>query len=249
MVFAEDAELLQERGYAFDFISDRQLQGTGTVSRKIRTGCVGYRTIVVPAARSVPLETLRKLLGLAENGATVIFHRQMPEDVPGLADVAARQTELRRIVERLSFSDVSGAGAYVADVGEGRLLLGDDLETLLELADVRRERLVEDGLQFVRRRRGDGADYFIANWSEEPVDDWVPLAAEAPAAVLFDPMTGKTGLAGLRPGEDGESEVYLQLDPGESIIVRTHETVVQGLSFRYYEPTGAPAGSDRYMAN
>lgn len=239
MALAGDAEWLQEHGYTFDFVSDRQLQATEAAGQRIEAGGTSYQTVVVPAAQSMPLETLEKLFALAEDGATVIFHGQMPLYEPGLADLVPRQNALRRMVQRQDFVKTDTPGIVAADHGEGQLLLGGGLDALLDAAGVRREPLVEDGLQFVRRTRDGGTDYFVANWTEEAVDGWVPLAVEAPAAALFDPMTGKTGVASTRAG-DGATEVYLQLSPGESIVVRTFDETVQGPPFAYYEPVGEP---------
>jgi hypothetical protein len=119
-------------------------------------------------------------------------------------------------------------------------VLGDALEALLAFANAPRERLVDAGLQFVRRRGEAGSDYFIANWTADVVDRWVPLAAALPAAALFDPMTGETGIAKLRTSVDAGSEVYLQLDPGESIIVRGLAEAAGGRAFGYFQPAGAP---------
>ncbi len=80
--------------------------------------------------------------------------------------------------------------------------------------------------KMVERAAPGGEGYALDHFSEEAVGDYLAHFSEA--------------FAGLRRGGDGESEVYLQLDPGESIIVRTHETAVQGLSYPYYVPTGAP---------
>ena len=83
-----------------------------------------------------------------------------------------------------------------------------------------REPLVDRGLKFIRRRTGAGVAYFIANHTATPVSAWVPIAAGGPAFELMDPMTGRTGLAPVRVGADG-GEVYLQMEPGETRILRT----------------------------
>ena len=237
--FADDAEWLQERGYAFDFISDRQLQATQTVGKNIQTKGAAYQTVVMPEAHRVPLATFEKMIALAENGATVVVHRQLPETVPGLGNLDERQDALEELVDQLRLTETETPGVQAATLGAGTLLLGDNLGALLSYADVQRETMVEDGLHFVRRSRDDGRDYFIANDSDTTVDGWVPLATEAPAAALFDPMTGETGRAKLRPGgAEGNAEVYLQLAPGESTILRTYDAAIEGSAYTYYEPSG-----------
>jgi hypothetical protein len=56
--------------------------------------------------------------------------------------------------------------------------------------------------------------------------------------VFFDPMTGKKGKACLR-NNSGVTEVYMQLRPGESIIMKTFTNEdVQAENRTYYQPTG-----------
>lgn len=236
--FAHDAEWLHEHGYAFDFISDRQLQASEATGDDIQTEGAAYQTVVLPAAERVPLATLERLIAMAENGATVVVHRRLPEHVPGLGTLDERQAALQKLMRRLTFTDTETPGVQSASVGAGTVLLGDDLKPLLSRAGVQREPMVDNGLRFVRRDRDDGRDYFIVNKSESAVDGWVPLATEAPAAALFDPMTGETGRADLRDAGDGQSEAYLQLAPGESTILRTYDSPIDGPAHAYHEPTG-----------
>jgi hypothetical protein len=97
--------------------------------------------------------------------------------------------------------------------------------------------MVDLGLQFVRRTMGDGQAYFIVNRGTNPIDGWVPLEAAAKSVGLFDPMRGESGLAAIRSLEPG-TEVYLQLAPAESLILRTFNTTVQAPALAYWKPSG-----------
>ena len=59
----QTARLLWNRGYTFDYVSDRQLQDN--IARSNRTGiftCGGdYRTLVVPPCTHMPLDTLEAI--------------------------------------------------------------------------------------------------------------------------------------------------------------------------------------------
>jgi hypothetical protein len=77
------------------------------------------------------------------------------------------------------------------------------------------------GLMFVRRASESGHQYFIANHGEQPLDQWVSLGTHGSSAKLMDPVTGRTGLASFRQAQQGADQVYLQLQPGQSIILRT----------------------------
>jgi hypothetical protein len=128
-----------------------------------------------------------------------------------------------------------------ATVGKGAFVLGNDVPQLLAQANVRRETLVDNGLQYLRRRTAGGHTYFLANWSDKPVATWVPLATAAKSANLYDPMTEQLGTAAIRQAAGGRAEVYVQLAPGGSCLLDTKEAATStGPTYAYQRPAGAP---------
>lgn len=235
------ARTLWESGYGFDYVSDRQVSTLeADAAGRIAAPGATYQTIVVPQTTHMPLETMQALIELAEAGATVILDGGLPSDVPGLADLAERRAQFRALLVPLRFETVS-EDVREARRGRGRILTGNSLSALLGAAGVRREALVDhEGLRFIRRARTGGYDYFISHAGSAPFDGWLPLAVPASAAGLMDPATGRTGLAQVR-GEGGETaEVYVQLQPGASIIVRTFDAPIDAPAWRYIRPDGPP---------
>jgi hypothetical protein len=51
------------------------------------------------------------------------------------------------------------------------------------------------------------------------IDDWVPLAVSTASVQILDPLTGKAGVAACRAAA-GQTQVYLQLAPGQSLLLR-----------------------------
>jgi hypothetical protein len=98
--------------------------------------------------------------------------------------------------------------------------------------------MVDRNLRFVRRDAGGGRVYFVVNSGTEAVDGWVPLRVPTKSTAIYDAMRGSAGLAALRVSKPGPNELYLQLAPGESRILRTFDSVIQGPKQRYFEPTG-----------
>lgn len=248
MTVQEDAVLMQDHGYAFDFISDLQLQQTALTDHGIDAGGNKYKTVVVPAANQVPLATLEKLISLAEGGASIIFHEQLPGGVPGLGNLARREATFKTRIRQLQFVASDASGVLTANVGDGHVHVGNDLNKLLVQAGVHRESLVDRELAYIRRTRSDGVDYFLVNRGETSIDDWIPVNADMRAAALFDPMTGKRGRAAFRSSGQDRSEVYIQIAPGETLILRTYDQEMAGDNFSYFTPAGAPeplAGSWR----
>jgi hypothetical protein len=235
--FRASAETMQERGYSFDFISDRQMQQVQAADGGLTTGGAKYRAVLLPETHYIPAETFRKLVELARSGATVIVHRALPQDVPGLGRMEARRAELKALEAQIG---AAGSGVREAKVGSGRFLIGDELEPLLARAGVRREAMVDQGLHFTRRALADGHAYLIINQGKTAVDGWVPIESGAASAAIFDPMQGATGYAALRAPAAGRTQVYLQIAPGESRIVRTYDARRTGDSYPYLRPVGAP---------
>jgi len=234
------SELLLKQGFGYDFISDKQVQQVQASGTGLRTsGGAQYRTILVPAAHTMPLATWQHLVALAQAGATVVVQGQLPTDVPGLGNLAQRQAAFKKLTAQLQFKPT--AGGQRATIGKGAFLLGADVPQLLAQAGVQRETLVDSGLQFERRRTTGGHTYFLANWGDQPLNAWVPLATSAKAANLYDPLTGQLGVATLRQSTQGRPEVYVQLPPGGSCLLDTKATAAAtGPAYAYYRPTSAP---------
>ncbi|NQV36154.1 MAG: glycoside hydrolase family 2 protein [Phycisphaeraceae bacterium] len=226
-------EAMLGAGYTFDFISDRQLAQVKFKSGVLETGGNQYKTVMVPKCQFMPIKTLDKLMTLAEQGATVLIHNQLPTDVPGLANLDRRRTAFSEQMSRLNFTE-NATGVQQATIGKGKVLLGNALNELLSLAKIEHERMSGSGLKFERRRYEQGRLYFVNNAGDRPVNQWVPLTRQPMKAVaLFDPMTEESGLGVMHVTARGIPEVYLQLHPGQSIIIKTLNTEPEGSAFVY----------------
>ena len=211
----EIAAQLWQRGYGFDFVSERQLSAA-TVNRGIALAGSRYQVILVPSCEAMPETTLALLLSLAEAGATIIFADHLPKDVPGLGKLVERREAFRKQLARLVFANDP---VKVAKLGKGKVLLGS-ADAALNEANVLRETMTDSGLLFIRRKEAGRRHYFIANRSGKVFDGWLPIAKPAKSAVILDPMTGRSGIATMR-NADSQAQVYVQLQPGESLILRT----------------------------
>ncbi len=226
-------ETMLAAGYTFDFISDKQLAKVTFKSGVLQSGGNQYKTIMLPKCRFIPAQTLVKLMALAEQGATILIHNKLPQDVPGLTDLGHRRQVFLTQILRLEFSD-DARGVQQADIGKGQVLLGNDLSGLLSLAHVERERMVASGLKFERRCHEQGRFYFVNNGGVQAVDQWVSLIRQdMKSVVLFDPMTEESGLASMRMTARGNPQVYVQLAPGQSMILKTLATEHDGPAYVY----------------
>jgi hypothetical protein len=181
---------------------------------------------------------LKQLLALARQGATILFQSKLPQDVPGWGRLEERRAALHKALGQLKF----GTGEIRrAAIGRGSVLLGASLGALLQSAGVNREPCVDVGLHFLRRAHAEGFHYFIVNRSEQPVDNWVTLGTRAASALLMDPrFEDRIGRAALKDA-GGATRVRLQLQPGESVILRTFTNkVVEASPWSYFENAGPP---------
>lgn len=200
---------LTARGYSYDLISDAQLAATHVDRDSLVTSAgARYRTILVPHTDHMPVETLAHLLALADAGAKVLLIDALPADLPGFGQLAERREQFQALLTRARNSP----HLRVAPLAE-----------LLAAAPVTREPLADTGLRFLRRRLDDGYVYFLANLTAAPIAQWLPLARPAVAAACFDPLRGETGWAALRSNAVGTAAVFLQLAPGESLLLRTFD--------------------------
>lgn len=211
-----------ESGYGLDYISDKFIASLAVDRGELVTPAgVRYKTLVIPATRYMPHQTMAAIVALAEAGATVVFTDNYPEDVPGLHDLDARRAEMAAAAGRLPAADF--AAVATQPLGAGRVITGSEIRPLMEATGLTAETLGRDfGAQYIRRRTDEGNIYFVAMLQNRPIDGWVTLAKPAESVMLFDPMTGDKGLAQVRQ-QDGHTQVYLQLRPDESIILRTFE--------------------------
>jgi hypothetical protein len=224
--FAAVAATLRQRGYTYDFISDRQLTSLRAAGgRLVTSGGGSYQALVLPASRFIPLESFEEIDRLAKAGAVIVTYKGVAGDVSGYAEGNQGRDRLRALQ----------AAARLRGAEDT-----DTLERLLADAGVVREALVDRGLQFVRRRQAEQRNYFIRNPTKADVNGWIPLGERAGAAVIFDPMTGRRGDARSRRSTAGALEVFVSLPRGTSLIVATTNTPV-GEPFPHDQPSGTAA--------
>ncbi len=237
--FGEIIGTLETKGYAFDYISDAQLQNVKVTDGQIHTGNTSYKVILVPEVSFMPLPSLRKLLQLAGQGASVIFHRNLPKDVPGLADLNERRAEFSGLLSQIKLNGIE-SGVRKAELGKGEVLLTNLPEDGLTETKVSREPLTDSGLKYIRRRYGSSFIYFINNQTPDTFSGWVPVSKADSEVVIFNAWTGEKGAAkNIRRNERGEAEVYLRMHPGDSFILSTIQNRgKEERAYDFYEPGG-----------
>ncbi len=237
--FKESAEQMIRLGYSWDLVSDKQIQQLQFVNGKIKAPGGDYQTIVLSGVKYLPLSTLKKLLALANAGASIVFHQSLPSTVPGLSDIENSQKQFDGLISKLTFNSTSEPGVQNAVQGKGFVWTGKELNNLLTRVGVKCETfLAKKKLGFIRRKITNGQYYFISNEGNDWLNDWIQLDTKASQAILFDPMFKRSGLAKTRIGANNELELFLQLSPGESCVIQTGSSKFTGNKFPYTEEIG-----------
>jgi len=231
--FEHVSKMMLEKGYAFDFFSDRQLQKFTVANKKIITGGNSYQVILLPANKFIPEASMQKLIQLAKAGATILYYKQLPVEVPGFCDYENRNKQLNKLLSGFKFNEEGKINK--AKVDAGSFYVGENIQELLESATVRKEDFSFEGLQFSRRKNEEGTFYFLNNRSDKPYNGWLNLQSKAAGVALFSPMTGKKGLANWKKASNGSIAVQVQLQPFESIIVKTYQVKKTGTHYPYIQ--------------
>lgn len=237
--FKRAAEEMLEAGYAFDYISDKQINNTKLAGSVIVTeGNSSYKTLIVPHCKFIPLPTLKKIMSLAEEGAIVIMVGGPPSDVSGFYKLGENKKSFQGLVAKLK-ATAPPRGISDIKIGKGNVLIGNDAKKLLQHARIRQEGMVNHGLQFLRKSSSNHKTvYFISNGATS-YEGWISLNATGESATLYNPMTGAVGLARSRK-TNGLLEVYIQLKSNETCFVNIGATADDVDTYRYNSPVGEP---------
>jgi hypothetical protein len=205
---------LMNNGYLIDFVTDEMLRQISVKNGWLSASDNGgkYKTVIIPSCDHMPLGTLNNLKKLAEGGATIIFEA-LPQTVPGFHNLQERQKNLKNELEAISFED------GIAEVGQGKFILSDKVESVLVELEISGESLVDTGLKFIRRSIDGEKYYYLVNHTPKEIDQGIALNAESDAVLLMDPDHERFGYA-IPEKKNGKNMVRVQLEPGQSIILR-----------------------------
>lgn len=200
-------------------IADLSVNTDGSIVSK---GGNKYKAIVIPPVNYMPLETLAALNKLKNEGGNVIFVGNLPKDVPGLSNLESRREQLHAI-EREMAAPVK------------------DMQAAIRMSGAKPEPLRGNGVSLLRRvNEAGGCNYFIALLSDNSLEGWQTLATSAESVMIFDPLTGKKGKARTRRGANGNTEIYLQVNPGQSLLLKTFPTAIEAEEWNYYDKSTSP---------
>ena len=232
----ENLNKLSKMGYSLDMISDKMISESKSENQKIQVSKEGsaYQVLIIPELTYLPETTLKNILNLAQNGASIIFQNE-PKDIPGNFEVEKRRTQLKALWNQIQFQNQAGNVKF-ANVGKGKIVLNYDVAKALEYLKIEREKLTDTGLKFVRRQFDGGKYYYIVNHTSKEINQNIPLNFIGKQVTLMNPENGDYGLA-----QTQNNSVRIQLKSGESLIIKNTEDIYTSIPNWYYsEKTDAP---------
>lgn len=204
-------------------IDDLYVNDDGSITSK---GGNTYRSIIVPPVKAMPLETLKALSDLQKQGAKVIFVGNLPSDVPGNSNRTTRLEKLK-IIENAMLPAVK------------------DFDEAIRQSNAIPEPLRLQGVSLLRRTNEVGGhNYFLALLDDQEINGWVKLATQSEDIMIFDPLTGHKGKALTRKDTNGDTEIFLQVRPGQSLLLKTFPTSIEANDWTYCSPASDPITID-----
>lgn len=233
--FYKDVKLLQSNGYNIDFVSDKMIKQAFVSKDGLQVTDSGsiYKTLIIPALKMMPVNTMQKLIALANAGATIIFEA-LPEEVPGMNDHAQRKQELLGLISGIPFKPVND-GYRESIAGKGKIIVAKNIVSALQKSGLPAEDLRKAGLQFIRRKDGNDYWYYIVNHTANDMDTSISFARRGEFHYMLDPQTGKEGFVGVMKKND-RPHIKLQLRSGESIFVKVAKNPSAAKAWKYNEP-------------
>ncbi len=231
----KSATYLYEKGYTWDYITDKMICEDLSVSNGLieTKGGNKYQTIIIPQCDKMLCETFGQIVKLAKQGATVLVEGALPADVPGLENLEVNRETFNKLKSSLKFNDDNGV--QTASCGKGRIIVSDDLDAMIECAGITRETMFDLGMQSISRTKDDGGKYyFVKNATQETFEGWLPIDVTAQTIGIYNPMSGELGYGNVRDNE-GRTEVFMKIQPDQSFLLETFAGKYSGESYKFYD--------------
>jgi len=217
--FIETIENLKNYGYDFDYISDKQIQDLRYENNNIITGGNNkYKIVLIPYTQFMPVATLEKIINLSQKGATVIFIKSLPYDIPGLSNRIEHYEKFKTIINNIKFKDYDNY--KIANIEKGSIYLINKIEDLKYFTFIKKEILPKYGIKFLRKKDNNSTIYLIKNCSDKNIDNWIQFATSGKTVVIYNPLKNIKGKAKTKKIHKDNQLVYLQIEPNETLIVR-----------------------------
>ncbi len=235
---------LQKKGFSIDFVSDKMISDlvdgcqlsvdSLRAPNKLSTVNCQPSTILISECHFMPINTLKNIIKLAENGNTVVI-QSLPKDVPGLFKLEEQRDTFKKIISSLKFEKIKNSLSLCL-IGKGKIILSFNVQSGLEYAQLRRETLTDVGLKFIRRKVADGKYYYLVNHTANDIDTIINIETPSNSVEILNPQTGDTGLA-QSSIVNNSTLVKIKLASGEALFFKTSSNKSNLSDWKYLKPT------------
>jgi len=229
------------RGYAYDSFNRDALLNLAKVEngKIVLPGGASDGLLVVPGklkmapdgGEMMSIEVAQKLLGLANQGATLLM-MEKPQRSPGLQAGLVSDQKLEHVLdelfsgEKLNITDASGGQFLMWKKGKGRIIQGPYHAATFNELGIRKdfEALDESGkpsdfLVWNHRKDKQKDIYFIANQQEKQRTLELSFRIENKTPELYNPVTGEIRSCTQWQQKNGRTELNYRFEPNESLFV------------------------------
>lgn len=190
--FGETAFMLWENGFSADYISDRLLEKASVIDGVIRIADARYKILLIPKTVFMPSETIKKLIELADKGASIIFCDTLPKSTPGYFGSVHKFSGMETV------NNASLCGR------------------LLKIISRPCPPPISGGINTVKLRTEDGKRiYFASNLSAKSFAEDFKLDFDSEKTLIFDPLSNLRGY--LNP--DKQRSIHIELKAGQSLFI------------------------------
>jgi hypothetical protein len=231
--FEDISKRLQQQGIGFDFVSDRQLLQVKCDAKTLQTGGNSYKMILVPEIEVMDLPTWQRLFELAEAGAHVVFHKRMPQTLPGLFQLEARIKQVKNLQTGLHWRKTTWGSE--AERGKGSMAVVDDWDAYRQNAVLHSGKYEAIGLHAYLFDKAGKKGAFVVNRTDVAIDSLVTYEHQSDV-VFFDPMTGAITKPAFQVGQADSRKYRIRLEPQQSMIISQESAAGAPDHFYYSSP-------------
>lgn len=196
----------RSKAFAFDYVDDDLIQNHMTAANgriMLKSGASYQLLYVIPTPEAtMPLETMRAIVELAQRGATVVWAAEKPDRCPGLTGYPECDDAMKQVADALwalpNFTHFDN----------------HDYEQLVPLLEASNhppswKTEGDQPLRFVHRQTGDADIFYVVNRAEHPVSTPVLFRVAGRRPQFWDPVSGEQYAL---PFEAGSDEVRIVID-------------------------------------
>ena len=207
-------------GYDYDLINAAVIMKHLRVSNNklVLPNGMSYRIFILQAYKAIPLELMKKLRQLVNEGMILIGVN--PERSTGLSDYANEDQEFRKIASEL-WNDGS-----VTDrrIGKGRVFCGQPLQSILQSLSIDPDfeytlRSGETSILYTHRKGTDWDLYFLSNQKRSYEEGVCTFRVKNKRPEIWDATSGKIIPVGIYSIVGDRIQLPVQFAPGASLFI------------------------------